>query len=68
MSRTTTLVILGVLVFLAPFAGLPLSWLSWLLPVLGVAVIVSGLSLRQSRVREQIRAAAPLAAEEIQTE
>jgi len=56
MSRTTTLVILGILIFLTPFSGLPLSWLSWILPILGLAVVVSGLSLRQSRVRAEMRA------------
>ena len=62
MSHVTTLILLGVLVFLAPFSGLPISWLSWILPILGLCVIVSGLSLRQSRVRAEIRAAASVSA------
>jgi hypothetical protein len=59
MSRTTTLITLGVLIFLSPFLGLPFSWLSWIIPLLGLGVVASGLSLRQERVRAQMRAAAP---------
>ncbi|MEJ0053565.1 MAG: hypothetical protein WDN10_02450 [bacterium] len=58
MSRVSTLILLGVLVFLSPFSGLPVSWLSWFLPILGIAIVVAGLSLRQSRVRAEIRASA----------
>lgn len=58
MSHVTTLILLGVLVGIAPFAGLPISWLSWILPILGLCVIASGLSLRQSRVRAEMRASA----------
>jgi len=65
MSRTTTLIILGALVFLSPFAGLPLSWLSWFLPLLGLGVILAGLSLRQERVRAERRAAPQVVAAEV---
>jgi hypothetical protein len=57
MSRPATLIVLGILIFLSPFSGLPLSWLSWILPILGLGVLVSGLSLRQARVRAERRAA-----------
>jgi TRAP-type C4-dicarboxylate transport system permease small subunit len=63
MSRVSTLILLGVLVFLSPFLGLPLSWLFWILPILGIAIVVAGLSLRQSRVRAEMRASATPASE-----
>jgi hypothetical protein len=40
------LVILGALIALSPFAGLPLSWLDVLTPVLGAGVIAIALTLR----------------------
>ena len=49
MSRTGTLVLLGILVALAPFVGLPLSVLAWVLPILGVMVLLTGISLRARR-------------------
>ena len=46
MHRETILVILGALIALSPFAGLPLSWLDVLTPVLGAGVIAIALTLR----------------------
>jgi len=40
MSKETILVIVGVLIVLSPFLGLPQSWLSLMLPILGLVVIV----------------------------
>ena len=51
MSRGTILAILGALVALSPFAGLPLAILGWILPPLGLLVLVIGLSLRTRRER-----------------
>ncbi len=39
MVRTRILSILGVLIAGVPFVGLPYSWLMWILPVLGLAVV-----------------------------
>jgi hypothetical protein len=55
MSRTSLLIILGILVVLTPFSGLPLSWLSWILPIIGLIVIVIGVSLHR-RHRESAAA------------
>lgn len=44
MSRERFLIIFGLLVLLAPFVGLPLAILSWVLPVLGAAVAFIGVS------------------------
>lgn len=46
MSRVQTLSLIGILVILSPFIGLPLSVLSFVLPVLGLAVVVIAISLR----------------------
>jgi hypothetical protein len=53
MTRESFLVILGALVILSPFAGLPLSWLEWILPILGVIVIILGISLRRDRAARE---------------
>ncbi|MBU2103647.1 hypothetical protein KKD95_01405, partial [Patescibacteria group bacterium] len=49
----SVLSILGVLIFLSPFLGVPLVFLSWVLPVLGVLVLGIALSLRRDRVRKE---------------
>ena len=46
MSLETSLIFLGILVFLSPFSGLPLSLLSWILPLLGVVIVSIAVSLR----------------------
>lgn len=45
MSREHILVILGILSAVSPFAGLPLSWLMVLYPVVGVCVALIGITL-----------------------
>lgn len=52
MSRSSTLILLGVLVLIAPFSGLPLSFLSFLLPVLGCFIAIIGISIRTAQVRK----------------
>lgn len=49
MSKSTTLITLGVLIFISPFIGLPTSWLSWLLPLFGIIVGVIGYLVRESK-------------------
>ncbi len=39
MSRPQILVLLGCVVALGPFLGLPISWLEILMPVVGVIII-----------------------------
>ncbi len=46
MSRESILIILGVLVLIAPWSGLPLAWLEWILPILGLAIVFTGVTLR----------------------
>lgn len=52
MSRPTVLIILGILIALTPYSGLPLSILSFVLPLLGLAVIGVGLVERAERKRQ----------------
>lgn len=47
MSRSLMLMILGGVVLLSPFSGLPLSILTWILPVLGLGVLAIGFSYRE---------------------
>jgi hypothetical protein len=42
MSRANILIVLGLLTALAPFSGLPSSWLQWLLPIAGIAIAATG--------------------------
>jgi uncharacterized membrane protein len=49
MSRENFLILLGVLVLLSPFAGLPMTWLAWILPILGIFILIVGFTLRRSR-------------------
>ncbi len=44
MSKRATLILLGLLILLCPFIGLPYSWLMWVLPVLGLWVAYLGYS------------------------
>jgi hypothetical protein len=53
MSREKILMVLGVLVFISPWSGLPLSWLLWILSVIGLAVVAIGFTLR-TRTRAEL--------------
>ncbi|HRH55576.1 MAG TPA: hypothetical protein PK609_01795 [Candidatus Paceibacterota bacterium] len=57
MSRSLILILLGALVALAPFSGLPLRILAWILPVFGVVAIAVGISYR-TRVKNPFSAPA----------
>ncbi len=46
MSRSSTIILLGVLTVLIPFSGLPLAFRSLITVVFGMSVLVVGLSLR----------------------
>jgi len=51
MSRSSTLILLGVLIILAPFSGLPMAFRSFLAIVFGACVLGMGLSLRAREAR-----------------
>lgn len=51
MSRALMLIVLGVLVMLSPFSGLPMSILTWILPVFGLIAIAVGVSYKRERAQ-----------------
>lgn len=58
MSRPSILLLLGALVLLVPFAGLPSSWVRIIELLLGAGVFAVGFSLRAAEVKES-KSAAP---------
>ncbi|HQU07467.1 MAG: hypothetical protein B7X04_00495 [Parcubacteria group bacterium 21-54-25] len=51
MSSESTLILFGFLIIITPFLGLPFSWYSYILPILGLFVFGIGLSFRMRRYR-----------------
>ncbi|HRH24401.1 MAG TPA: hypothetical protein PK109_02325 [Candidatus Paceibacterota bacterium] len=49
MARSSILILLGILVLLTPYLGLPYAWLMVLLPILGLCVLLIGITLRGKR-------------------
>ena len=58
MSRSSTLIAVGVLTILLPFGGLPSSWLHVLYPLFGLIVVTIGFLMRADHVKAE-REAAP---------
>lgn len=54
MSRESMLIIVGVLLMLSPFVGLPLAILMWFYLAGGLLVALIGVSLRLRRKRRQL--------------
>jgi len=52
MSRSSTLIVAGLLVVLLSFIGLPLAWLHVLLPALGIVVVSIGFLIRTDQVKK----------------
>lgn len=48
MKRETTLIILGILVMITPFLGLPWAWKSYILVLIGIGIALLALMLRYS--------------------
>jgi hypothetical protein len=55
MSRDSVVSILGVLVIISPFSGLPRGVLEWALPVIGAAIVVIGFLYRGERRKHDIQ-------------
>ncbi len=51
MSRTSTLILLGVLTILTPFSGLPIAFRNLLAVIFGACVAAIGLTLRAREAR-----------------
>ena len=58
MTRESLLIILGLILALSPFLALPYTWLMVLVPILSLAVIVIGITLRRKRSLESSRSEA----------
>lgn len=52
MSHEGTLTLLGILTVLAPFLGLPYSWLMVIIPILGLAIVALSVLLRARSMSE----------------
>lgn len=59
MTRESILIVLGILVALSPWSGLPFNWLMYALIVVGLAVAAIGWTLRERRIAQS---AAPVTA------
>lgn len=59
MSRSSTLITIGLLTAIVAFAGVPLMWLRVLLPFFGVVLVVMGLIQRFEHVAAAKREASP---------
>ncbi len=60
MSRTSVLILLGVLVILTPFSGLPASIRTLLAVILGACVLGMGLSERAREARARAAEQQPI--------
>lgn len=47
MHKRTAILVLGIVVALSPFFGVPYTGLMWLLPVLGIAIAVLAYPMRR---------------------
>lgn len=59
MSREGIVIVLGVLIAVSPFIGLPYYVLAWALPVLGLTCALIALSLRVRRQRTRPSSPSP---------
>lgn len=60
MSRTGALILLGLLIILTPFSGIPVGVRAALSIIFGVSVLLIGLSLRVREAAEASMPSAPL--------
>jgi type IV secretory pathway TrbD component len=51
-SSLKTLIILGILVALLPFFGIPISWKEWIIALLGAAIVVLAVRVRRDMPKE----------------
>ncbi len=49
MSRENILILLGLMTMLAPYSGLPISWLEFILPAIGLIVVLIASMVRASQ-------------------
>jgi hypothetical protein len=56
MSRSSVLILAGLLLILVPFAGIPSTWIAFIVPVLGIVVCITGFSVRETQVQKAVNA------------
>ena len=61
-SKIKTILILGLVVIVIPFLGIPLAWKQWILAIIGLAIMILAFVLRQALSR------APQMRQEVYTE
>lgn len=54
MTREGFLIFMGLLVAISPFIGVPVAWLEWALPVIGIFIIGTSLLIRHDRHKLEI--------------
>lgn len=54
MSRTSTLIFLGILIVLTPFSGLPIGFRTFITVILGVCVSSIGFMIRAHEARSML--------------
>ncbi|HWU24559.1 MAG TPA: hypothetical protein VN086_02300 [Candidatus Paceibacterota bacterium] len=52
MTREHILMILGALVLLSPWSGIPMEWLQWVLLLIGIAIIGIAFTMRKRQSRD----------------
>lgn len=57
MSRNSTLILLGILIVLVPFSGLPMAFRTFLAVILGACVAGIGVALRSREARNRRQSA-----------
>jgi hypothetical protein len=60
MKREQVLVGLGALVLIAPWSGLPLAWLTWILLGIGIVVMGIGFTLLRRMRRDEGESQPPM--------
>ncbi len=53
MSSESTLILLGILVVITPYSGVPTFWYAYILPTLGIIIIGIGFLFRSRRVSHE---------------
>lgn len=54
MSREPILIVLGTLLAVSPFVGMPPSWFAFFLPVTGALIVVIGYTLNKKKKQQAL--------------
>lgn len=54
MSRESLIILLGLIVFFTPFAGVPSEWKFYILTATGIGLLIIGYTLRRSAFRRRL--------------